>query len=112
MAIDDREPTLRADAFPKTMWSEVVAAAGDSTPRSRQALENLCSIYWRPLYSYIRRYGHDREQAEDLTQAFFMRLLEKNYLNEYQRERGRFRSLLLFCFWHFFAFEWAWSSAS
>jgi hypothetical protein len=72
MAIDKREPTRRADAFPKTMWSEVVAAADDSTPRSRQALENLCSIYWRPLYSYIRRDGHDREQAEDLTQALMM----------------------------------------
>ncbi len=87
------------------MWSQVVAAAGDSTPRSQQALENLCSIYWRPLYAYIRCNGHDREQAEDLTQAFFMRLIEKNYVNDYRRERGRFRSFLLACLKHFLANE-------
>jgi RNA polymerase sigma factor (sigma-70 family) len=103
--INEREPIRRADGFPNTMWSEVVAAGENSTPRSRQALESLCSSYWRPLYAYVRRDGHDREQAEDLTQAFFVRLLEKNYLNDYHRERGRFRSFLLACLKHFLANE-------
>jgi RNA polymerase sigma factor (sigma-70 family) len=108
---DKREPPRRPDGFPDTMWSEVVAAGENSTPRSRQALERLCSSYWRPLYAYVRRDGHDREEAEDLTQAFFTRLLDKNYLSDYRRERGRFRSFLLACLKHFLANEREWASA-
>jgi RNA polymerase sigma factor (sigma-70 family) len=98
-------PVERPDGFPNTIWSEIVAAADDSTARSRQALQSLCSSYWYPLYAFVRRHTLDREEAEDLTQAFFARLLQKGYLNEYRRERGRFRTFLLACLKHFLANE-------
>jgi RNA polymerase sigma-70 factor (ECF subfamily) len=69
-------------------------------------LETLCQTYWRPVYVFIRRRGHDREQAEDLTQEFFTLLLEKNYLIAANRERGRFRSFLLIAVKHFLANQW------
>jgi RNA polymerase sigma factor (sigma-70 family) len=105
------EVSRRPDAFPNTMWSLVVAAAENSTPDSQQALEKLCSSYWRPIHAFICRNSHDREQAEDLTQAFFTRLLEKNYLNDYRREQGRFRSFLLVCLKRFLANERDWAAA-
>ena len=92
--------------FPTTRWSVVVAATGSPTERSREALETLCKIYWRPLYAFVRRQGHSVEEAQDLTQGFFARLLEKDYIHQFQRERGRFRSFLLACLKHFLANEW------
>ena len=70
------------------------------------ALEMLCRAYWYPLYAYIRRSGQSKENAEDLTQAFFSRLLEKNYLDAAEHERGRFRSFLLVALKRFLANEW------
>jgi RNA polymerase sigma-70 factor (ECF subfamily) len=66
-------------------------------------VERLCCTYWYPLYAYVRRLGYDVEDAEDLTQGFFARLLEKNYLAQVDRQKGRFRSFLLACLRHFVA---------
>jgi RNA polymerase sigma-70 factor (ECF subfamily) len=68
-------------------------------------LSALCSIYWYPLYAYVRRAGYSVDGAQDLTQGFFARLLEKNYLGDVRRERGRFRSFLLASLKHFLANE-------
>lgn len=81
--------------FATTHWSLIAAAADSTGPESRSALSQLCEAYWFPIYAYIRRKGSDRAGAEDLTQSFFTRLLEKNDLNMADRERGRFRSFLL-----------------
>ncbi len=70
------------------------------------ALEQLCRNYWYPLYAFVRRKGHSPHDAQDLTQAFFARLLEKNYVAQADRERGRFRTFLLAALTHFLADEW------
>lgn len=70
------------------------------------ALEELCQTYWYPLYAYVRRHGHSREDAQDLTQTFFARFLEKNYLEGLTSEKGRFRAFLLVALKHFLANEW------
>ena len=72
---------------------------------SNEALELLCRAYWQPLYVYVRRLGFSPEDAQDLTQAFFERLLEKGYLSQADRERGRFRSFLLASLRHFVSDE-------
>src|SRR3954451_15222597 len=87
--------------FPLTSWSLVLAAGQNNATRSRDAMSQLCGLYWYPLYAYIRRQGLDVDQAQDLTQAFFAVLLEKNYIEEARRERGKFRSFLLACLKHF-----------
>ena len=84
-----------ARRFETTHWS-VVQRAGDSQcPESPAALEKLCRAYWYPLYSFVRATGHAPEEARDLTQEFFARLLEKKWLAEADPQRGRFRSFLL-----------------
>jgi len=84
----------------------VLAAGRRRTPQSDQALEELCRTYWFPLYAYVRRRGHTKEDAEDLTQAFFARFLGKNYLDGLSADRGRFRAFLLASLKHFLANEW------
>ncbi len=84
----------------------MLAAGGDGSTRAGRALEELCATYWFPLYAYVRRRGHTKEDAEDLTQAFFARFLEKNYLDGLDAERGRFRAFLLASLKHFLANEW------
>src|SRR5436190_4200642 len=74
-------------------------------------LATLCTAYWYPLYAFIRRQGYPPEEAQDLTQGFFTRLLEKQYLRDYQRERGRFRSFLLASLKHFLANRRDWDRA-
>ncbi|MBC8097738.1 MAG: RNA polymerase sigma factor, partial [Akkermansiaceae bacterium] len=76
------------------------------TPQADRAMEELCRTYWFPLYAYVRRRGHVKEDAEDLTQAFFARFLEKNYLEALSSERGRFRAFLLASLKHFLLNEW------
>lgn len=83
-----------------------MAAGQESTPSSRQALEHLCRVYWRPLYAYVCRRGHKPEEAEDLTQAFFEHLLERKLLGVVDRQRGRFRTFLLHCCEYFLAKHW------
>jgi RNA polymerase sigma-70 factor (ECF subfamily) len=81
--------------FETTHWSTVLAAGSESTVRSREALAALCETYWYPLYAYLRRRGHSADDAEDLTQGFFARVIEKGVLQVADPERGRFRSFLL-----------------
>src|SRR5262245_22120761 len=81
--------------FTTTPWSVVLTAGAGEPERAAQALERFCGVYWPPLYAYIRRQGHDVEQAKDLTQEFFARLLEKDYLRLADPARGRFRTFLL-----------------
>jgi RNA polymerase sigma factor (sigma-70 family) len=83
-----------AAAFTTTHWSVVLAAQGQST-EAKAALENLCRTYWWPLYGFVRRQGYKPEDAQDLTQAFFARLLERRDLETVRQERGRLRSYLL-----------------
>jgi RNA polymerase sigma-70 factor (ECF subfamily) len=97
---------LPADVFATTHWTIVLAAGKRHTAQSDFALEQLCATYWFPLYAYIRRRGHPKEDAEDLTQAFFARFLGKNYLEDLSAERGRFRAFLLGSLKHFLANEW------
>lgn len=92
--------------FATTRWTVVLAAGDRSTPQADVALEELCRTYWYPLYAYVRRHGHSREDAEDLTQAFFARLLEKNYLEGIKSDGGKFRSFLLVAVKRFLANEW------
>ena len=94
----------RAAAFATTHWSLVVAAQGQS-PAAEEALEKLCRIYWRPLYTFARRQGYDSEEARDLTQGFFQLLLTRRDLDSAHREKGRLRSYLLVSFKHFLAGE-------
>ncbi len=84
----------------------MLAAGKRSTPQSDLALEQLCETCWFPLYAYVRRRGHTKEDAEDLTQAFFARFLARNYLEGLSAERGRFRAFLLASLKHFLANEW------
>ncbi|HEX9046664.1 MAG TPA: sigma-70 family RNA polymerase sigma factor [Verrucomicrobiae bacterium] len=93
-------------AFVTTHWSVVVAAGQPDTDRARDALARLCQTYWHPLYAYIRRVGYSPHDAQDLTQEFFARLLEKNFLSGADESRGRFRSFLLASLKHFLANEW------
>lgn len=92
--------------FQETHWSVVLAAGRNHSPQAQLALEILCHAYWYPLYSHVRRRGHDHHTAQDLTQGFFARLLEKDWLNAAAPERGRFRSFLLAALDHYLAKEW------
>jgi len=98
--------SIPGDFFATTRWTMVLSAGHKSSPQSEKALGELCQIYWYPLYAYIRRQGHTKEDAEDLVQAFFARFLEKNYLEGLSGERGKFRAFLLASLKHFLANEW------
>jgi RNA polymerase sigma factor (sigma-70 family) len=107
----DRDSSSRvlpsaAYCFGTTHWSVVLAAGDAESPRAEFALAELCRCYWYPLYAFVRRKGHTPHDAEDLTQAFFSRLLEKNYVAQADPERGRFRTYLLAALTHFLADEW------
>ncbi len=98
--------TQGAAQFATTHWSVVLAAGRDSSANAFEALEQLCRVYWYPLYAYVRRRGYGPEDAQDLTQSFFTRLLEKNYVHQADRGRGKFRTFLLSALNHFLADEW------
>ena len=93
--IHSSEPNAGGGRFETTHWSVVLSAGRNPTPRSEKALATLCETYWPPLYAYARRKGHGAEDAEDLVQGFFARMLEKKNLRQVQREGGKFRSFLL-----------------
>jgi RNA polymerase sigma-70 factor (ECF subfamily) len=95
-----------AAAFTQTHWSVVLLAGDDASPKRHAALDQLCHSYWYPLYAYVRRCGESPEDAKDLTQEFFARLLEKNWLRAASPERGRFRWYLLASLKHFLSNEW------
>jgi RNA polymerase sigma factor (sigma-70 family) len=81
--------------FRTTHWSVVLAAGDPQSPEAQSALARLCQAYWYPLYCCVRRHGRSPEDAQDLTQAFFAKLIEKNQISLADRERGRFRTFLL-----------------
>jgi RNA polymerase sigma-70 factor (ECF subfamily) len=91
------------DIFATTHWTVVLAAGRQHSPQAARALEELCRTYWFPLYAYVRRRGHTREDAEDLTQAFFTRLLQKNSFASLDAGKGKFRAFLLASVKHFLA---------
>src|SRR6516162_729807 len=94
-----------ARGFATTRWSMVLAAGKGQSPDADAALARLCRTYWYPLYAFVRRSGHQPADAQDLTQEFFARLLEKHYLRAADPERGRFRSFLLASCKHFLSKE-------
>jgi len=98
-------------AFHTTRWSVVLAAQEKGSPDGSQSLEALCQRYWPPLCAYLRHRGFAPHDAEDLTQEFFARLLEKEWLAAVKRECGRFRSFLLMALKRFIANEWDRSQA-
>src|SRR5207249_7716231 len=91
-------------AFTTTHWTVVPEAQGEA-PAAHEALEKLCRIYWRPIYSFVRRQGAGPEEAQDLTQGFFALLLERRDLRTVRKEKGRLRSYLLSALKHFLADE-------
>jgi RNA polymerase sigma-70 factor (ECF subfamily) len=93
------------DYFNTTQWTQVLNA-GRNDSCARDALEQLCRIYWYPLYAFARRRGQSPQDAEDSTQGFFARLLKLNSLADVRREKGKFRSFLLASFNHYLADEW------
>jgi len=105
------EPSRQSDGFGpaqfgQTHWSVVLSAAGRQNPsQAGEALEKLCSVYWRPLYAYLRRQGESPPDAQDLTQEFFLRLLKQDWLNAVDQGKGRFRSFLLAALKHFLSNE-------
>lgn len=92
--------------FQTTHWSVVLAAGDAGSGEALAALERLCRAYWSPVYAFARRCGHGPHDAEDLTQEFFHRLLDRNYLAQADPRKGRFRNFLLVAVKHFLANEW------
>jgi RNA polymerase sigma-70 factor (ECF subfamily) len=111
-------PTFPSDASPgglfaTTRWSVIRAAAARSdSPQAREALSRLCQSYWYPLYAFARRRGYSAHDAQDLTQEFFCRLLEREPLESADPSHGRFRSFLLASMNHFLVDQWRKQSAS
>ena len=93
-------------AFSTTHWSVVLTAGNDNLAGADNALEQLCQKYWYPIYAFVRRRGSDSHEAEDLTQAFFAHLLEKETLKQADRQKGKFRSFLLASLTNFLNNEW------
>src|SRR5262245_39840764 len=94
----------RCPIFATTQWSVVLQAGGQSAEASA-ALEKLCRAYWFPLFAFIRRKGHSEEDAKDLTQQFFVRLLERNDFQTVDARKGKFRTFLLTAATHFLSNE-------
>ena len=108
MADDAQNSSSPGDGrFTTTHWSLVVAAAGSEDARAGEALAELCQVYWYPLYAFVRRQGHGPHEAQDLTQEFFVQLLQKEYLEDADRSKGKFRSFLLAALKHFLSKQWA-----
>jgi RNA polymerase sigma factor (sigma-70 family) len=91
--------------FVTTRWSVVLAARDKESPQASKALETLCTTYWYPLYAFVRRQGRSPEDAQDITQEFFARLLEKDQLRPVAQEKGKFRTFLLVALRRFMANE-------
>jgi DNA-directed RNA polymerase specialized sigma24 family protein len=91
--------------FATTRWSLVLAARDPTVSDASEALAELCRAYWYPLYAFLRRQGHDADEAQDLTQGFFAKLLDKEYLHHAEQARGRFRTFLLVSLKHYVSNE-------
>ena len=96
----------QSGVFATTHWSVVLTAGQSTSSQAAEALEKLCHTYWYPLYVYVRRRGHGVSDAQDLTQDFFYRLLDRDWLAQVDRRKGRFRSFLLVAMNHFLANEY------
>ena len=105
-ATEAQKVIAKSLVFVTTHWSVVLSAKDQDSFLSAEALETLCRTYWHPLYGYVRRRGYSPADAEDLTQAFFAWLLERNWLAGADQQRGRFRSFLLTSISNFLANEW------
>jgi len=99
-------PAKPSPVFVTTQWSVVLAAGQADTTAARAALARLCQTYWYPLYAYVRRRGHSPHDAQDLTQAFFARLLAHQWVERADPTRGKFRTFLLTAMTRFLADEW------
>src|SRR5262252_7394805 len=107
MSQDASQPPLQAAAvFRTTHWSMVLAAGSSDSVEARAALEQLAQRYWYPLYAYIRRRGYSHDDAADLTQSFFVQILEKNTLSGLSPGIARFRAFLLVSLKNFLTNEW------
>jgi DNA-directed RNA polymerase specialized sigma24 family protein len=102
-AVDQAAPGT--GQFTTTNWNVVLAAKAGGSEQADQALAKLCACYWYPLYSFIRRRGFNSQDAEDLTQEFFYRLLDRDYLSAVDYRKGRFRTFLLVALQRFMANE-------
>lgn len=91
----------QARAFPETLWTVVIRAQDPSSPECRDALNELVEAYWKPVYYFLRHRGFSREQAKDITQEFFAKFLEKDYVKQFDRSKGRFKTFLLVALKHF-----------
>jgi RNA polymerase sigma-70 factor (ECF subfamily) len=98
-------------SFATTRWTLILSAADASSPAQDDALATLCEAYWHPVYAFIRRSGRNPDDARDLTQLFFVRVLEKGFFKEADRSRGRFRSFLFSSVRHFLANQHDWAVA-
>jgi len=90
-------------SFPTTQWSLIVSSASDSEPQAQEALSELCRTYWLAVYSFIRHHASNADEAQDLTQDFFVQLLNKSILKSADPRAGRFRSYLVTCLKNFLA---------
>jgi RNA polymerase sigma factor (sigma-70 family) len=111
MHVAEQPKNNRAGNFATTRWTVVLNAGHRSSPECQAALAALCQEYWYPLYVFVRRRGYERHEAQDLTQEFFSRLLEKGDLQTADPQRGRFRSFLLAALQNFLANQWDRQSA-
>jgi RNA polymerase sigma-70 factor (ECF subfamily) len=105
MTVSDSSVGAEARQFHTTRWTLVMAAAHDQSQTGRAALATLCQIYWYPLYAFARRRGHSPHDAQDLTQGFFLHILEHRALSGVDRLKGKFRSFLLACFQNYLLVE-------
>ena len=109
MKDDDFGPVLNLGggaSFGDTDWWVVRKAGQPELPQADAARASLCRTYWHPVYWYVRRIGHGHEDAQDLTQEFFARLLERNYVQAAAAEKGKFRTYLLTMLKRFMADQW------
>jgi RNA polymerase sigma factor (sigma-70 family) len=105
MRVSDSSVGGEAGQFHTTRWTLVMASARDQSQTGRAALAALCQIYWYPLYAFARRRGHSPHDSQDLTQGFFLHLLEHRALSGVDRLKGKFRSFLLACFQNYLSAE-------
>jgi RNA polymerase sigma-70 factor (ECF subfamily) len=105
MRVSDSSVGGEAGQFHTTRWTLVLASARDQSQTGRAALAVLCQIYWYPLYAFARRRGHSPHDSQDLTQGFFLHILEHRALSGVDRLKGKFRSFLLACFQNYLSVE-------
>jgi RNA polymerase sigma factor (sigma-70 family) len=90
----EKAPVGGADRFCTTRWSVILLSARSQEPGSQAALAELCKTYWYPIYAFVRRRGYDPDKAQDLTQGFFLHLLDRKAVRQVNPVKGKFRSFL------------------